>query len=121
MAVDAPSFSEGSWIGAFVLVAGAVGSILGLAFVFNQDRLILLAIGAGFGWATMAALFVVNAMLRSRNRALETELVAARRQADAWASASASASAASKAVAELFRPQISTPSPRRTKKKENEE
>jgi len=89
---------------------------LGLAFVFNQNPLILLAIGAGFGWALLIAMFVISGLQRRRIANLEADLQSARDQADAWSRAAADASAASKAVAELFRPQIGAPSPRRKKK-----
>lgn len=67
----------------------------------------------GFGWALAAALFVFNGMNRTRIADLETQLGVARGQADAWSKSAADASAASKAVAELFRPQTSAPTPRK--------
>jgi hypothetical protein len=62
-----------------------------------------------------AALFVVNGMNRARIAELETQLTVSRGQADAWSKSAADASAASKAVAELFRPQTPTPTPRKQK------
>ena len=115
MSIKAPSFSETSWLGTIVLVLGFIASILGLAYIFWPQTVVLLAIGAGFGWALAAALFVVNGMHRTRIADSETHLSVARSQADAWAAAAADASAASKTVAELFRPQIPMPTPRKRK------
>jgi len=110
-----PSFSEGSWLGAFVIAVGAIGGILGIAFLFWPQPPILLGIAAGSGWTLVVALFVVNGMNRARITDLETQLAVSRNQADAWSAAAADASAASRAVAELFRPQSPAPTPRKRK------
>jgi hypothetical protein len=114
-----PSFSESTWIGAFVAVVGAVGSIIGLAYIFAPQPIISLGIGAGFGWALVIALFVVNGILRNRIAQLEADVAEAKERADNWSYAAADASAASRAVAELFKPQALPPTPRRRKNPRN--
>ena len=111
-----PQLSEGTWIGAFVTVIGAVGSVIGAVYLFFPDAVIALAVGAGFGWALVVALFVMNGINRTRVAALEVDLAEARRQAENWSAAAADASAASRAVAELFKPQTLPPPPRKPRR-----
>ena len=115
MPSNLPTLSESTWIGAFVGVVGAVGSVIGAAYIFAPQPVIPLAVGAGFGWALVVALFVVNGLHRARLKAMESELADARRQAENWSSTAADASAASRAVAELFRPNTPAPTPRTTR------
>lgn len=128
MAPKPPSFSETTWLGASVLILGTAASILALAYVFTERAIILLALGAGYGWAVATVAFVLCGKHRRRVAELETQLGEANEQTNTLAgvareasAAAREASAASKAVAELFRPSTSTAQPRRRKQKDDEQ
>ena len=114
-----PSFSETTWIGALVAVVGAVASIVGVAYIFAPQPIVALAIGAGFGWALVIALFVLDGIHRNRIAQLEVDLAEAKGRADNWCAAAMDASATSRAVAELFKPQVLPPTPRRKRNARN--
>jgi hypothetical protein len=113
MPIRAPSFSEGTWLGASIIVVSAIASIIGVVYLIAPSAILCLGVATGFGWALVLALLVINGNNRSHIARLETELAQSRLQANEWSSSAADMSAATKAVAELFRPQVGAVMPRR--------
>lgn len=111
--------SENSFLGALVIIASAVGSVVGVAALFVQDPKTLISIAAGAAWSLSLCLFVINGMQR-RNIAhletqiseLKTEVSAAKSQADHWSSTASNVSQATLVVLQMV-PPAPNPPPRR--------
>lgn len=114
--------SENSFLGALVIVASAVGSVVGVAALFVQDPTTLVAIAAGAAWALSLCLFVINAGQRHQIKRLEADLDAikidltgARRQAEHWSETASNVSRSTLTVLQML-PITPNPPPRRKPK-----
>ena len=121
MAKKQVDLSENSFLGALVIVASAVGSVVGVAALFIQDRTTLVAIAAGAAWALCFCLLVMNASHRKRIVRLEADLdeakaetAVARSQADHWSDTASTVSQATLTVLQML-PAAPNPPPRRAR------
>ena len=119
MAEKSIDLSENSFLGALIIVASAVGSVVGVAALFVKDPTTLVGIAAGAAWALSLCLFVIGGMQRRRLALLEAtladmkaDLADARRQAEHWSVTASTVSQSTLTVLQMV-PVAPNPPPRR--------
>jgi hypothetical protein len=111
--------SENSFLGALLIVASAIGSIVGVAALVVENPATLVGIAAGSAWALSFCLFVIVGIHKRRIAQLENdlddlkiELADTRRQSDHWSVAAKNVAEATTTVLQMM-PTTPIPPPRR--------
>lgn len=115
MSEKGPDFSENSLLGAFLIIGSGAASIAGIASIFWQNKVVVLAIVEGAGWTLSVGLLVINGILRSKIKKdfplLQGELEETKNQASEWSATANNVAESMRIALEII--QTREPLPRR--------